>query len=302
MLAGFKTGPNNWEEGKKIVTEEGASMCEVWYRVDRADEYTEMLSWLSDHDVQVGLHHWGVIDGKYKTNLATSYEPVWRATIEQMKQTIDSAAAVGAAYVNVHPGAASVEVINLDTKEQHMIDDHKTSPEESAALFLEHAKEVHEYASSKDVLLTVETLLGVEMETVGVREPTYDPSIVSLETMKAFSEQGGYVANDITHTMAFLHAKLQREDVWSELMEFSLAVAPQTRLLHINTVVPPFNGTDSHNGVLDDDWEAGAIPSKDQLLEFLRIFAGRDDVFVVPEPEKDMTGNYRALHDLVNSI
>jgi hypothetical protein len=45
MQIGFKTGPRTWEEGKKIVEEEGARLAELWFRVDRASEYDDMLAW-----------------------------------------------------------------------------------------------------------------------------------------------------------------------------------------------------------------------------------------------------------------
>src|SRR5258708_1198468 len=105
MQIGFKTGPKNWQEGQKIVTEDGGKLCEVWFRIDKKDEYAEMLNWLGAQKVAVGLHHWGLIEGKYKTNLASTYPTIRQKTIQQIKDTIDVGASLAdCAYVNVHCG------------------------------------------------------------------------------------------------------------------------------------------------------------------------------------------------------
>ncbi|MBI3251620.1 MAG: hypothetical protein HYZ62_01780, partial [Candidatus Andersenbacteria bacterium] len=89
MHIGFKTGPLTWAEGKRIVLEEGAAFCEVWFRIDKANEYTQMLTWLTAQSVSVGLHHWGLVDGKYKTNIASKNRTIRQKTIQQIKDTID---------------------------------------------------------------------------------------------------------------------------------------------------------------------------------------------------------------------
>src|SRR3989344_882128 len=109
MHIGFKTGPRTWEEGKRIVIEEGAKLCEVWFRIDKASDYTEMLDWLTAQGVSVGLHHWGLVDGRYKTNIASKNTNIRQKTLQQIKDTIDIGARIECAYVNMHCGAQAIE-------------------------------------------------------------------------------------------------------------------------------------------------------------------------------------------------
>ena len=67
-------------------------------------------------------------------------------------------------------------------------------------------------------------------------------------------------------------------------MTFQLV--PYARHLHISTTVPPWNGTDSHTGFLEEDYARGAIPSRAQLLDWLSLFQERD-VWIIPEPWGD---------------
>ena len=65
-----------------------------------------------------------------------------------------------------------------------------------------------------------------------------------------------------------------------DLNEASLA--PYTRYVHLSTVVPPWNGTDSHNGFLPQDYAQGARPSRLETVAWLRLFDPQ--VWVIPEP------------------
>jgi sugar phosphate isomerase/epimerase len=300
MIVGFKTGPRNWEVAKKIVTEDRPELCEIWFRVDKADDYTEMLSWLAEGGVRIGLHHWGVALDSFKTNLMTSNSEIRDATIAQIKTTIDIGADIACAYVNIHPGALHIEKIDLTAQSQALVPNSATPQKEAQALLLAAAKDLAAYAREKKVLLTIETLPGAENLHNLTHEGWYDAANASLADIEMLAAADISIANDITHTGSTI-ARSNPEPgyMWRALMAFTRRTTAQARLLHINTMIPPFNGIDTHNGLLEADWQSGAWPSQEQIVQFLSLFAQRDDVFVIPEPDNDMQQNYRVLRTLV---
>lgn len=303
MIIGFKTGPRNFEEGQRIVEEDHAQLCEMWFDVTRANIYDDMIGWLQEQNVVVGLHHWGLVDGQYKTNLATNNSQVRKETIQQIKTTIDIGARINCAYVNAHPGARYLERNNFVKEAQELVPHTETPTEESDRLFLEATQELHEYAEQKGVLLTIETLPAAEAPTPRDRENKYEPGNVPLPIMQKMCEQGGYIANDITHTAGQLALdSADKKSMWTSLLSFTNAIKNQTRLLHINTVTPPYNGTDSHDGVTDEDFSRESFPSREQIKELLSVFKDTN-VFVVPEPQTGtMQANYRTLKTIVSEI
>ncbi len=303
MILGFKTGPKNWQEGQLAIEELGASMCELWFDVTRADEYQEMLAWLTKHDVVIGLHHWGIVDEKIKTNLATQDDHIRNATITQIKKTIDIGATIGCAYVNAHPGAEEIETIDFSDWRQSIILGKGTSGEESKKFFLESALSLTEYANNKGVLLTIESIPAQEKISHGDRMSIYDPGNLPLSALEEFAQHGGWFANDISHTGSrFLLSEETPEKAWSATLEFSRRMAPITRLLHTNLITPPFNGTDSHDGITDADFANETFPDKQGFTDFLRLFASRDDVYAVNEPKEDVVGNYKALRAFAQAL
>lgn len=299
MQVGFKTGPKTWEEGKVIAQEDGVKLCEVWFRVDKADDYADMFAWLKKEHVAFGLHHWGLVNGKLKTNLATHHAFVRDETIRQIRQTIDIAAQYGCVYVNAHPGSQSLEEIDFATRAQTLRSDARTSADDSARLLLDAVQQLQLYAQTKGVLLTIETLPPSEQVVFDapLRDQFYRPGNVDLTTMRRLASAGMWIANDISHTTACVAVETGTSEavMWQGAVQFTQDVAPQTRLLHINTTVPPHNGTDSHNGLLPEDFAQGAFPRAEQLQALLHIFRDRDDVFVIPEPHHNMRENTQAL-------
>lgn len=303
MQVGFKTGPKTWDEGKKIILEDRPGLCEVWFRIDKSSEYEDMVAFLRRHEVQIGLHHWGLAAKKYKTNLATNNEEIRQETLAQIKETIDIAADIEGVYVNAHPGAAQVEKVDLDAGRQEPVAGEQTDPEESAALFLAAAEELQVYANEKNVLFTLETMIAKEKYVEGDQTRLFDPQPVPLAVMGTLGSRNNWLANDISHTLASLGAwEADAARCWELFMAFTRHAAPFTRLLHINTLMLPFNGTDSHDGIMRDDFVNGVFPNRQQLIEALTLFRSRPDVFVIPEPHSHMQDNWRALQDLVKSI
>jgi len=175
MVVGFKTGPRNWDIGKQIVEEDGARMCEVWFNLQRAEEYQSTLDWFARHDVKVGLHYWGLVQDNYKANLATHHDKVLVESIQQIKDTVDIGAEVGCVYVNAHPGAEQVGLLDLEKETQSSTTMERTSADQSQRIFLEVAEDLHKYAKSKGVTLTFETLPGMEALDFKTRKGLFDP-------------------------------------------------------------------------------------------------------------------------------
>lgn len=300
MILGIKTGPKNFAEGQKVITDLGASMCEVWFDVTKSDRYTDMLAWLAKHNVSVGLHHWGIIDAGIKTNLATQDVHIRNETIKQIKRTIDIGQSIGCAYVNAHPGAQAVETIDFADWKQTMVQDKHTPPDIAKKLFVEAAQELTQYANDRDVLFTIESITARESAINHDRFDIYDPGNTPLSSIEEATHAGAWFANDISHTGShFLVSEDNPDTAWQGVMKFSQRMAARTCLIHMNVITPPYNGTDSHDGITDTDFEKEAFPSKQNIIDFLRLFKDRDDVFVVNEPKEDVGGNYLALQRLV---
>ena len=303
MILGIKTGPKNFAEGQAVVTDAGARMAEVWFDVTKAFEYNDMLEWLTKYNVAIGLHHWGVVDKNIKPNLATQDEHVRNETIRQIKQTIDIGASIGCAYVNAHPGAEALETIDFTRWRQEMMPGKDTPAEVSQKLFLDAAQELTAYAESKNVLLTIESITARESRINPDRFDIYDSKNISLENLELAAKQGAWFANDISHTATRILVEEQDKDIaWKRVMDFSKRMAPRTRLIHMNVITPPYNGTDSHDGITDTDFTQDTFPNKQQVLEFLKLFKNRDDVFVVNEPKGDVLGNFTALQALAREL
>lgn len=297
MIIGFKTGPKNWEIAKKIVEDDGAKMCEVWFNVSKEKEYENMFAWLREHRVQIGLHYWGLVGGQYKPNLAHQNQAVRDGTMAQIQRTIEIGKDIGAVYVNVHPGARWLEAIDFARDWQERVEDSETPREVAWQLLSETVQELANFARQRGVLFTLETLPGREANNMSMREGIYDSGNPPLSVMAELGKREIFLANDITHSASQLMVQEQdQETVYRALLDFTRAIAAWTRLLHVNTIQPPFDGRDSHSGVLPENFALGNFPNREQLLELLGQFRERPDVFAVAEPETEKTReNYRAL-------
>ncbi len=298
MTVGFKTGPRNWAEGQRIVTEFGARMCEVWCRADQTEQYTEPLAWFHKRRVTIGLHFWGLCAGNVLPNVATNHADVRTESIQQVKRTVDFAQRTGCVYVNIHPGAQYLENIIFEPLTFSLLDSAATPRATAERLMAEAAHELHEYAAARGVALTIETITRFmkRRPLTADRHDLYDPGTMPLPFFQQLAQHGMHIANDITHTAAALPlTNPARDELWQGVWDFTQSVAQQTRLLHVNTLTPPYNGTDSHDGVTASDWRRGVFPNRSQMITLLALFAGRPEVFAVPEPWRDMAGNFQAL-------
>jgi len=304
MQIGFKTGPKTWDEGRRIVENQGATFAEIWFNVLRADDYQEPLAWFQKRGVALGLHHWGSID-EYKLNFTTDNADIRERSLKQLRSAIDLGAKYNAVYVNIHPSARTLERLDVETTTQAPVEGSAVTDDHYRDMLVTSATSLHEYAAKQGVLITFETLPGAEQFDIGDRANEYMPGNPTLDDMRALAAAGCYIANDITHTAGATvlthRAGDMRGHMWRELMAFTSDVAPQTRLLHANTVLKPFTGSDSHTGLEDSDFAADAFPTREQVRAWLEPFQNRDDVFAIPEPHSRMEENYVALKGLTYS-
>ncbi len=298
MQIGIKTGPRTWAEAKRIIAEQDVTHLEIWYRYDQPELYTEMLDYLKEKQINFGFHYWGVVLDRILPSFCYQQEDQYRAGIDSIKTAIDAAAAAGANYVNYHPGSRVLTRLNEDFNKINIVD--KTITDEATALklLLAATHELSEYGKARNVRALVETMPkfdGSHWDESEGRLTVIETHHASLAMIEAVAAADNLVTNDFGHTAASLVSD-DRNQLWEYLRSATLSLAPQTALLHINTVTEPFNGTDSHNGILSEDWQAGAFPNEAQFLELLKPFLDRDDVWTILEPpEGKMLENYIAL-------
>lgn len=299
MQIGYKTGPRTWQESKSIILDHNIKYLEVWYRYDQPEMYHEVFDFLQQYQINFGLHYWGVVKDNILPSFCYDEPSQYRAGIESVKQAIDAAAAAGAYYVNIHPGCRVLTRLDDAFRHLSIIDGNETTKERGLELLLEAAAEMHRYAQNHNVIFTIETVPARDQNdwhSDKGRLHTLETKHASLDMVSRLASDGCFIANDFGHTAAALTGTEDIAVMWDELWRVSQDLASQTKLLHVNTISRPFNGTDSHDGILAEDWQQDVFPNEDQLLQLLRLFKDRDDVWAIPEPKEGlMLENYLAL-------
>ena len=168
--------------------------------------------------------------------------------------------------------------------------------------FMENVAALKEYADKRGVVLTVETVPQRDRTswTPGSpRQKTTNLYQLPIDIQLQLARRGFAIANDFCHT-ACNRISDDRGAVWRFLYDTTKTLAPATRLIHLGFVVPPYNGVDNHdmldNPVLDTD---GAIPNKKQMLELLKLFDKRDDIWILVEPKTDHVKNYFLAREIL---
>jgi hypothetical protein len=302
MKIGVKIGPKNWREALGQVEPE---CVELWFRLERKDEYGEMTDELRKRNIPFGIHFWASIDGKYEPNLAYEAESIADRSEGLIKETVDIASRINATYVNIHPGSFTLKLLDFEKMELTVVPGKEVGVEQGRISLLRRIMKLHEYAKSKNVLLLTETLPKNETshwrDMTGRNNPQMSKNIPP-EVLVDLGKQGTWVTNDFSHTASSIISD-DRNVIWNYLWDMTNKLAPFTRLIHLNTVLPPFNGTDSHNGVLSEDFAANVFPTKDQVMQLLSLFINRDDVWLIPEPEiEKMVYNYQAIQEIVKTL
>ncbi|MDP1722729.1 MAG: hypothetical protein Q8L37_05965 [Candidatus Gottesmanbacteria bacterium] len=294
MTLGIKVGVQ--KQSFVDLTQTNAPFAEVWFNVSQADEYSALFDELKRRHMQVGLHFWGALSDGTWTNIAYPDTDLINESLSMIKKTIDMAARHKFQYVNIHPGCAAR--VGIDFEKTRM--DLRSAPipfEQSIPLFVENAQTLHEYAQARGIIFTVETLPARVVKGWYDHAARANPTMIMnvyelpIAALEAAAGAGLWIANDFGHTAAI--PSDNPRDLWTYLKEKTVNLSPQTRLIHLGFVTPPWNGTDIHNmldpKLLNSD---DAMPNKLQMIELLKLFKNRDDIWILTEPNGGHTENY----------
>jgi len=302
MYPGIKVGP---DDGIEILKKTGAKYVEVWFRLDWQEKYLSLFKYLRQKKINFGLHFWAIIKEKYAPNLLSADPEIADQTYRLIKQTIDIASASQAYYVNFHPESYNDALLDLDQGKIKVISQKSFDKRQSFASFLEHLKKIKQYALKKKVVSFLETVpkfmpADIQNMSQGRLRPQ---KAWGLETEKFFQlAQMNYpLCLDFGHTMGQLITDNSKE-LFNYLYHSAQKLKKAVGLIHVTTNAPPFNGTDSHNGILEKDFQQGAVPDRKQLIKLLSLFKDTD-VWLIPEPQKGkMIANHYALKKIVSSL
>lgn len=301
MHVGIKVGPD--ADSIERLARSNAEFVEVWYDANKPDSYTDLFDTLKKTNTPAGLHFWAVLPDKTLANLAYPDADVSRQTVRLMKETIDMAARINSPYVNIHPGGQSKTIVDFTTDSFLSISD--PAPfEQCRTMFLEHVIDLHEYARSRNVILTVETVPQREMNRwyePDSRSRPIQTHLLPVTVLMEAANRSIWIANDFCHTASNIISDTP-EAVWSFVLGVTTKLAPNTRLIHAGFVVPPYNGTDFHDSYENPLFTtASAIPNHNQTIELLRLFNNRDDVYILAEPSRNHRENYILVKNLVDA-
>lgn len=294
---GIKIGPREgWQD---ILEKSGAQFCEVWFSIDDPiSKYEGHFQYIKEHHIQAGLHFWGMLDEDIMPNIAYPDEHIWKPSLERMKHTLEIARQHDLTYVNIHVGNAALETLQkLPSRGMSMelVENSQVDERQAEKTFEQHVLELNTFAKSLNVNLFIETVPLCTGNYLGRLHPhkTYALRNVYLEELAKKHDLS--LTNDISHTVAEFGQTQDRQALWKYLWDRTTHLLPYTKLVHMNTLSEPFNGTDSHDGILETDFEKNVFPTKTQLLKLLELFNAQQHIWIVNEPNDAFVENYRQL-------
>lgn len=299
MIPGTKIGLRDY---KTRLPQTKASFTEVYFRIDKQDEYGDMFTMLNAKGIAAGLHFWGVLENNILYNLAYPDEKIQFHTLKLIKESIDIAHDHNLKYVNVHPGNYRQVYIDLNSN-RYLKYINPVSQEDGNKVLFENTKILHTYALKRNIVYTTETVPQKD-NSIWYNEETrlkpIDIGYVDNATVIKLAESGFYIANDFGHTICGLITE-DRTILYDYLYKITKELLPQTRLIHANTTRPPFTGVDTHNGLTDEDFSQNVLPDKNQLIDLLKLFKQKD-IWVLNEPLQNHEQNYQILKTLTDII
>jgi hypothetical protein len=302
MKLGIKVGPQ--KESIRDLEKTRAPFAEVWFRIDALDDYAELFTYLTEKGIDTGLHFWGLTHDGLLPSIVHTDPTFTKESLELIKQTIDIANQNHFSYVNIHPGFATRVLCDLKTFAFSKTDPIVIPLQEATDQFIRNAEILTAYADSKHVLLTIETTPiripqiikhgNNENRKILMDFPEYSFSDLPIETIH-FA-----IANDFGHTAANCITD-DPSTVSAYVFEKTELFAPKTRLLHLGYIIPPYNGTDFHDHLDNPMFQtADAIPNKNHMIELLKLFQNRPDVWALVEPNGNHVRNYFLAQKLLN--
>jgi len=297
MKLGIKVGlqPSSFDD----LDATHPDLAEVWFDINRQDEYKNLFTKLREMHIDVGLHFWGVLKDQTWTNITYPDVSVNASSLDLMSQTIDIASENGFKYVNIHPTPNAMVTLDLQTF-TFGVRKPSVSLDMGVNNFLSNVGMLNTYAIEKNVVLTVETVPPrVKTNASDPTDTTHTLDIFELppDALKRAAERGVHIANDFGHTVANCQTD-NPEMLYTYLYDITKRLAPKTRLIHVGYVIPPHNGTDLHGSLDNPDFRTKAVPNETQMIQLLKLFKNRDDVWALVEPYKDHIKNYFLLKQL----
>lgn len=298
LQPGLKVGPSDW---KPRLEDSGARYCEVWYNAQEPEKYEDLFAYLTSHHINTGLHFWGTINGIWEPNVAYP-GPTLDKTLKLIKDTIDIASSNKFHYVNIHCG--NRQLVKLNLVSQQFIPDEST-PElsiiQAETIQRQSLLKLHQYATSKKVMLLLEPV-PAQTAISDRQHAVSQHSLPVASVIRRAQHDGLLVTNDFGHIFADEFDQ-PLEYLWQALWQKSVALAPHTKLVHVNTIVPPYNGTDSHHGITTADFKLpGIFPTRNKLIRLLKLFDDRDDVWAINEPMDNHVANFKSLQKLLKEL
>jgi len=303
MKVGIKFGAFDWRER---LEKSNAKYAEVYFRLDWKEKYQELFQSLRENEIHFGLHFWALVKSKYMPNLAYCREGIDEETEKLIKESLDIASNAGAYYVNFHPGSLRNLELDLNKQEISLADSEKISEKEAFASLEKHMRKLKSHADQCGVKVFVETV------------PIFDPSnfregdkqLGRQNPIKSFhlsnkylielGQKGYDICCDVAHAAA-QYPNESRGNVFKKMFSDIQQLAPYVKLVHVNTTLEPLNGTDSHNGVMEDDFQQNVFPSREQYLKIFGVFKKYPDIWYIPEPQMEkMVDNYFEIQKLLD--
>lgn len=292
MKLGVKVGPDI--QSLERIENTNAQMCEVWFDIRRAHEYKQHFQYFSKKNIDVGLHFWGVLDDGTWTTLAYHDERILEQSYQQIKKTIDIASQNNCQYVNIHPGTRAHVQLDLDAHRFTVVSPPDDIQQANTQL-VSYISKLHAYAQAHNVTLTIETVpLRVYngWDESKNRIHAFNAYELSIDTILLLASRGMYIANDFGHTAASIITDNAR-DIWKFTYDTTKQLVQQTKLIHLGFIQPPYNGTDMHDSLDNKNFhKPSTIPNKSQMIELLKLFAKRTDVWILVEPQSYHEQNY----------
>lgn len=299
---GIKIGlnQNNWQENLK---KSGAEFTEIYFLVSNYKAYNPIFAYLREKGIKFGLHFWGKLKGNFMPDLVQK-GPVADESVKLIKETIDIAKREGARYVNIHPGSFLLKKVDFKLS-RFLPTSKKISFPEGRKELTKNVRILHEYARSRKVLLLLETLCKYEPDKWLWSKKGLKPSKgylsfnINSDLLYSLAiKEGIFITNDFGHTLTETMGK-DRGKIFNSLYLKTKKLAPFTKLIHSNTNRPPFNGIDSHAGLLSSDFKAGVLPNRKELISLFQIFKNQSNVWAIPEPMENHVANFKALKSLL---
>jgi hypothetical protein len=304
MKLGIKVGPQKTSIADLIATH--PAFCEVWFDINSLASYNKLFDYLDSNHIETGLHYWGALADGTWSNLAYPDPELIDKSMEFIRRTIDIAAIHQYKYVNIHPGSSSKIKIDMQKFDFQLLEN-PINLAQSEAIFIKNIILLNRYALQKNLTLIVETVPArvynhSDSKPIFLsRQTAVNMFELPISAIEKTAAAGIYIANDFGHTASQIMQTTPQE-VWKFLRSTTIQLAKATRLIHLGFIVPPYNGTDFHNTLTNPDLDTeNAIPNKKQMIELLKFFQNRPEVWILVEPETNHIKNYFLAREILKN-